>query len=103
VQVESLREMARSMADVPMRDLEEMIRAIGQVALEAGSFGAFGTMGGSLGDAFEEVRLAALKYLAAKRAQVSEIHNKAYDSSNTYLDGDGQAAQKAADLTNIKT
>jgi hypothetical protein len=99
VVVESMRHMARAIADAPMRDLEDMNRDVARIALTPGAFGAFGSMGGALGDAFDEVKLAAQTYLAAKRAQIAGIHDKAYDSANSYADGDSQAGQAAAGMT----
>ncbi|MEO3884302.1 hypothetical protein [Nonomuraea sp. B5E05] len=97
-QVESIREMGRSMAAAPMRDLEEMSRAIGQVELTSGAYGAFGLFGGSLGQALDDVKAAARRYLSAKRDEVADIHDKAYSTANGYMDGDASAAGPAADM-----
>ncbi|MEV4017836.1 hypothetical protein AB0J35_45830 [Nonomuraea angiospora] len=98
-QVDSIREMGRNLAAAPMRDLERMSSAIGHVDLSSGAYGAFGLLGGSLGQAFDDVKRAALTYLTAKRAEVSGIHDKAYSTANTYVDGDGNAGRTAADIT----
>ncbi|MET7337341.1 hypothetical protein [Nonomuraea sp. NPDC005650] len=98
-QVESIRQMGRNMAAAPMRDLERMYSAIGYVDLSAGAYGAFGVLGFSLGQAFDDVRKAAQDYLRAKRAEVAGIHDKAYSTANTYVDGDGTAGQAAANIT----
>jgi hypothetical protein len=99
-QTDSIREMGRNIAGAPMRELEEMIRVIAQVHLSSGSYGAFGLLGGSLGQAFDEVKQAAQQYVAAKRAQVADIHDKAYDTANGYVDGDANAGRIAADMPN---
>ncbi|MFI6740028.1 hypothetical protein ACIBI9_44505 [Nonomuraea sp. NPDC050451] len=98
-QVGSIREMGRNMVAAPMRDLERMSSAIGHVDLSSGAYGAFGLVGGSLEQAFDVVKRAALAYLTVKRAQASGIHDKAYSTANTYVDGDGNAGRAAADIT----
>ncbi|MBB5778875.1 hypothetical protein [Nonomuraea jabiensis] len=98
-QAGSIREMGRNIAAAPMRDLERMSSAIRHVNLSAGAYGAFGLLGGSLEQAFDDVKRAALTYLAAKRAEVSGIHDKAYGTANTYVDGDANAGRTAADIT----
>ncbi|MEW1837337.1 hypothetical protein AB0392_05205 [Nonomuraea angiospora] len=98
-QADSIREMGRNLAAAPMRDLERMSSAIGHVDLSSGAYGAFGLLGGSLGQAFDDVKRAAVTYLRAKRAEVSAIHDKAYSTANTYVDGDGNAGRAAADIT----
>ncbi|NBE97391.1 hypothetical protein FE391_30150 [Nonomuraea sp. KC401] len=97
-QAESIRAMGRNMASAPMHDLEAMSRAIGQVELTSGAYGAFGLLGGSLGQALDEVKTAALKYLSDKRDQVADIHDRAYSTANGYVDGDASAAGLAADM-----
>ncbi|MEO3789181.1 hypothetical protein ABGB14_03170 [Nonomuraea sp. B10E15] len=97
-QVESIRAMGRNMAAAPMHDLEEMSRAIGQVELTSGAYGAFGLLGGSLGQALDDVKAAARGYLSAKRDQVADIHDKAYSTANGYTDGDASAARLAAGM-----
>ncbi|MEV0380475.1 hypothetical protein [Nonomuraea sp. NPDC050643] len=102
VEAESIREMGRKMADAPMRDLEEMARTVAQIELSAmGAYGAFGLLGGSLGESFDQVKRAAQQYLAGKRGEVSDIHNKAYDTANGYTGGDGDAARIAGQIPNI--
>jgi hypothetical protein len=98
-QVDSIRELGRNMVAAPMRDLERMSSAIGHVDLSSGAYGAFGLIGGSLDPAFEDVKRAALAYLRAKRAEAAGIHDKAYGTANTYVDGDGTAGRVSADIT----
>ncbi|TDE49728.1 hypothetical protein E1295_20140 [Nonomuraea mesophila] len=97
-QVESIREMGRNMVAAPMHDLEEMSRAIGRVELTSGAYGAFGLLGGSLGQAFDDVKAAARTYLSAKRDEVADIHDRAYGTANDYTDGDASAAGLAAGM-----
>ncbi|MGR6922173.1 hypothetical protein ACU635_48665 [[Actinomadura] parvosata] len=95
-QIESIRTLGRSMADRPMSELETMLRGISQVELSSGAYGAFGLLGTSLGDAFDEVKRAAQRYLLAKRDEASGIHDKAFDSANAYLDADQRGAANVA-------
>lgn len=96
--VDSIRAMGTKIATEPMQDLEQMNREIAGVYLATGPYGAFGVLGGSLGEALDEVKRAAQEYLAAKRGQLSDIHDRAYDTANTYVDGDGNAARTAANI-----
>ncbi|NUO96381.1 MAG: hypothetical protein HOW71_00860 [Nonomuraea sp.] len=97
-QIDSIRQMGRNMAAAPMRDMEELMSVLARLDLSAGAYGAFGLLGGALGQAFDEVKQAAQQYVAAKRAELSGIHDKAYDTANGYVDGDGSAARLAANL-----
>ena len=98
VEIESLRAMGQAVAARPMRELEGMGSAITRVDLSAGAYGAFGILGGSIGQALDEVKAAALQYLAAKREEVSQIHVKAYQTANGYVAGNQEAARLAADI-----
>ncbi|SEF80308.1 hypothetical protein SAMN05444920_101706 [Nonomuraea solani] len=104
VEAESIREMGRNMIDEPMRDLDELARTVARIELSAvGGYGVFGLLGSSLGDAFDEVKLAAQTYVADKRKQVADIHTKAYDTANGYVGGDTDAATIAAKMPTIPT
>ncbi|MEV4564428.1 hypothetical protein AB0K12_11735 [Nonomuraea sp. NPDC049419] len=98
VVADSVREMGRDLADTPMRDLEEMTRAVARVRLSSGAYGAFGMLGGALGRSFDEVNEAAQRYLLAKRDQVAELHDRAYDTANGYVDGNAASASVAATM-----
>ena len=98
VVADSVRGLGRDLAGSPMRDLEEMTRAVARVRLSSGAYGAFGMLGSALGRSFDEVNEAAQRYLLAKRDQIAEMHDKAYDTANAYVEGDAASAATAANL-----
>ena len=99
--VESVRQVGRNLGDAPMRHLDELIGAVASIELSSGSYGAFGLLGTSLGDAFDEVKKAAHDYLEASRQQVSRMKSKAFDTANQSVQGDGAAARVAAGITDV--
>lgn len=98
VQIDSVREMGRLLAATPMRDLESMNQTIAQVQLSFGANGAFGVLGAALGSACDEIKENAQRYLQEKRGQLADLHEKAMDTANTYVDGENSATTVAADM-----
>ncbi|MER6942886.1 hypothetical protein ABT294_02570 [Nonomuraea sp. NPDC000554] len=96
VEVDTILDMGRRIADAPMKQLDRLNATVSAVELSSGSYGVFGILGGSLGQAHDEVKEAARHYLASRREHVAGIRRKAFDTANQYGEGDGDAARTAA-------
>lgn len=99
---DSVRDMGDRLAGAPMNGLDELVHVVAGIELRAADYGLFGMLGGSLGDAFDQVKLAAHQYLSATRAEVAQMRMKAFDTANTAVQGDGAAARVAAGITDTQ-
>ncbi|GAA2697008.1 hypothetical protein [Nonomuraea recticatena] len=94
VEVESVRRLGRELTNAPMQLLDSLGKTIAAAELSSAAYGAFsvfGVIGGSLGDAHDEVKRAAEQYIQARRKELSDMHKKAFETANTYVEGDAQA------------
>ncbi|WP_219470217.1 hypothetical protein [Nonomuraea rhizosphaerae] len=97
--VDSLRDVGHRLGGAPMTELNNLVHVVAGIDLRGTHYGAFGMLASSLGDAFDQVKLAAHQYLSATRRELSDMRTKTFDTANTTVMGDGAAARRSAGIT----